>query len=135
MSEETKVVSDWVDDASGNAVAVRETPGGVAVKVNGYLVTEADALLARRIAALESALAERDLRIAELEDHLNGAEMSGEEGSELLNEATYAIAGLAEEALRPCSDPCVGHFGPKGWALYREGLDKYERMHAEEPAP
>ena len=74
----------------------------------------------------DSLAAEFEALLQAQHDELNRWQMTAEEGGELLNEATIAIAGLAEERLIPCCGTCIGHFGPKGAELMNKGL-KYAR--------
>ncbi len=63
-------------------------------------------------------------------DELNRWQMTAEEGVELLNEMTFAIAGLAREPLVSCCGTCIGHFGPKGGALMDKGLKQWALVAA-----
>lgn len=69
----------------------------------------------------------------EREDELNALRMTVDEGNEILSEYARAFAGLADEELRPCVDPCAGHLGPKANELFRKGLARYEEMYGAKP--
>jgi hypothetical protein len=55
--------------------------------------------------------------------------VTAEEGTNLLDEATLAFAGLANEKLKPCQpDVCIGHLGPRADTLYTRGLNRYRQL-------
>lgn len=57
-----------------------------------------------------------------------GDEMTIEYYRELVWEGNAALAGLAQEAIKPCSGECPGHLGPEGMKLHKEGLRRYEAL-------
>lgn len=63
----------------------------------------------------------------------DGYKMDSECGTELINEAHMAFAGLANEDLEPCIGTCAGHFGPQAKKLYDRGLNRHmHRYHQPE---
>lgn len=75
-------------------------------------------------------------RLGPLEEILGAEAVSAEEGAELHDELVMAFAGLAEEPLKPCSPPCVGHLGEKASEMFSRGLSWYrgDGAGAAEPA-
>lgn len=65
------------------------------------------------------------------ERELEAAEITAEEGQEIIAELTAALAVLNGESLTPCAGGCPGHLGEKASAAAREALDRWTALEAE----
>lgn len=90
-----------------------------------------DARVAAQVAEAEGRLATLAEENRALRSRAEAAEITAEEGQEIIAELTAALAVRVGESLTPCAGGCPGHLGTKASAAARESLDRWTALEEE----
>jgi hypothetical protein len=80
-----------------------------------------------RSLALEATAAEI-LHLARRVEDLEAEDVATAEGQEIIGELSAALAVLAGESLKPCTEPCPGHLGPKATEAVKAALAAWHAL-------
>lgn len=67
-------------------------------------------------------------RAEEAEDAAEDALATSDESREIIGELSAALAVLAGESLKPCTEPCPGHLGPKATEAMKAALAAWHAL-------